>query len=153
MQDLSLHMLDIAENSLRAGAKLIRIRLRDDEAADRIELEVEDDGAGMTPEQCEAALSPFHTTRTERSVGLGLPLLAQAAREAEGDCELESKPGTGTKVRAWFQASHPDCRPLGDFMATFVTLMQAHPEVAFVLELETEAQSARLDTRELRPQG
>ena len=98
MRDLSLHILDITENSVRAGASRVEIRLADDTVADRLTLEIIDDGQGMDEEMRRHVLEPFTTSRTERPVGLGLPLLAQAAREAEGECRVESSPGKGTTV-------------------------------------------------------
>jgi signal transduction histidine kinase len=114
MQDLALHILDIVENSLAASARRVAILIVDDTRQDLLSIEIKDDGKGMDAEAKRRALDPFFTTRTTRRVGLGLPLLAQAAREAEGSFEITSRRGKGTIVKASFRRSHPDCRPVGD---------------------------------------
>ena len=106
MEDLSLHILDIVENSVKAEAREIRIVIAEDNKADRLFLEIHDNGSGMDEKMRAKALDPFFTTRTTRRVGLGLPLLAQAARESGGTLLLDSAPGKGTIVRAVFQLSH-----------------------------------------------
>jgi len=134
MEDVSLHMLDIAENALRAGAKNIFIRLSVGKREDRLVLEVTDDGEGMNDETRRRSLDPFFTTKRGRRVGLGLPLLAQAAEEAGGTLEVQSAPGKGTKVIATFGLSHIDRRPLGDIEQTLQCLKATHPEVCFRFE-------------------
>ncbi|MBN2538378.1 ATP-binding protein [candidate division WOR-3 bacterium] len=150
MEDLSLHILDVVENSVEAGATEINIRVSEDPARDRLELEIEDNGRGMDRETAARALSPFHTTRTTRRVGLGLPLLAQAAREAGGDIEISSEVGRGTKVTAWFRHGHIDRKPVGDIAATLATLVAGHPEIHFTYEHRDGESDFRLDTDEMR---
>jgi anti-sigma regulatory factor (Ser/Thr protein kinase) len=149
MEDLSLHILDIAENAVRADARLVQIRVRVEEATDTLTLEVRDDGCGMDEAMRERALSPFGTTRTERDVGLGLPLLIQAARETGGDCTVHSEPGRGTRVVATFRRSHIDCKPLGDLASSIRSLAMGNPGVDFVLELDENDEVQRFDTRSL----
>jgi len=134
MEDVSLHILDIVENALRAGAKHIVIRLAQRKQADRLVLEVIDDGKGMDEETKRRSLDPFFTTKQGRRVGLGLPFLAQAAEEAGGTLEVESAPGQGTRVIATFGLSHIDRRPLGDIKQTLHCLEATHPEVCFRFE-------------------
>jgi anti-sigma regulatory factor (Ser/Thr protein kinase) len=129
MEDLSLHILDIAENSVEAQAKKIYIRLEENRRQDRLTLEIADDGQGMDKEFLTRALDPFVTTKKARRVGLGLPLLAEAAKAAGGTFVLRSRPGRGTKVRAMFQLSHIDLKPLGDIAQTLTTLIASHPEI------------------------
>jgi hypothetical protein len=150
VEDLSLHILDVAENGLKAGARHIWIRIKEDLGADMLELEVEDDGTGMDAEMAARALDPFVTTRTTRRVGLGLPLLREAAMMAGGDLELDSQPGRGTRVRATFQHSHIDRKPLGDMGATLVGILLGGPQVDVVYEHTRGGKSFCLDTRELR---
>jgi signal transduction histidine kinase len=139
MEDVSLHILDIVENALRAGAKHIVIRLAQRKQADRLVLEVIDDGKGMNEETKRRSLDPFFTTKPGRRVGLGLPLLAQAAEEAGGTLEVESAPGQGTRVIATFGLSHIDRKPLGDINRTLYCLEATHPEVCFRFEtVETD---------------
>ena len=139
MEDVSLHILDIVENALRAEAKHIVIRLAQRKQGDRLVLEVTDDGKGMDEETKRQSLDPFFTTKQGRRVGLGLPLLAQAAEEAGGTLEVESAPGQGTRVIATFGLSHIDRRPLGDINKTLYCLEATHPEVCFRFEtIETD---------------
>ncbi|HXF06172.1 MAG TPA: ATP-binding protein [Blastocatellia bacterium] len=134
MEDLSLHILDIVENALRAGARNVTIRLTQSTKEDRLILEVIDDGKGMDEETLSRSLDPFFTTKTGRRIGLGLPFLAQAAEEAEGKLSIESTPGRGTKVTATFRLSHIDRKPLGDIEETIRCLRATHPEVCFRFE-------------------
>ena len=134
MEDYSLHLLDVAENALAAGASSIEIRIFEEPKEDTMRIEIEDNGCGMDEATAKQALDPFYTTKTKKRVGLGLPLLAQAAREAGGDIEIQTALGKGTMIRATFQLSHPDLRPMGDMLETMATLACAHPEVQFSFE-------------------
>jgi signal transduction histidine kinase len=129
MQDLSLHVLDVAENSIAAGARRIDITLEEKTGEDLFVLSIRDDGKGMDEEMAARALDPFFTTKKGKRVGLGLPMLGQAAREAGGTIEVISRKGKGTTVRATFRASHPDCRPLGDMRATVDALRAGRPDL------------------------
>jgi signal transduction histidine kinase len=148
MEDLSLHILDIAENSISGSAKRIEIRVDEDPAKDLLTIEITDDGKGMNEQTLQKALDPFFTTKTTRKVGLGLALLAQATRESEGTIELNSKPGEGTTVKATFRTSHPDCKPMGDIYQTLRTLIAGHPEIDFLFEHKTNGSVYHFDTRE-----
>jgi len=150
MEDLSLHILDVAENSLRSEAKLIEILVVEDVERDLVTLQIRDNGRGMDPEKCAQAADPFFTTKPGRRVGLGLALLAQAAKEAGGQFHISSLPGAGTTVRATFRRSHPDRKPLGDISATLQALVVANPGVDFVCEQRRGAEISRFDTREIR---
>ncbi len=129
MEDLSLHILDIVENCIRAGAKNIEIRINEDLKKDLLEIKIQDDGRGMDQTTIEKAADPFFTTKSVRKVGLGLSLIKQAARKAGGELYLSSKPGKGTEVKATFQHSHIDRQPLGDMAKTLVILIISNPEV------------------------
>jgi signal transduction histidine kinase len=148
MEDLSLHILDIAENSISGSAKRIEIRIEEDPGSDMLTIEIKDDGKGMDEQTLQKALDPFFTTRTTRRVGLGLPLLAQAARQTDGKIELDSKPGHGTTVKATFSLSHLDRQPMGDIQETIRTLVAGHPEIDFLYEHKTNDSIYRFDTRE-----
>jgi signal transduction histidine kinase len=134
MEDMSLHVLDVAENALTAGAQCIEIRIFEKQSEDLLRIEIEDNGNGMDEGMISRALDPFYTTKDSKRVGLGLPLLAQAAREAGGAIEIQSEPGKGTLISATFQLSHPDLKPLGNMLETLATLACSHPEVRFVFE-------------------
>jgi signal transduction histidine kinase len=148
MEDLSLHILDIAENSIASSARRIEIRIEEDPGSDLLAIEIKDDGKGMDEQTLQKALDPFFTTRTTRRVGLGLPLLAQAARQTDGKIELASKPGQGTTIKATFSLSHLDRQPLGDIQETIRTLVAGHPEIDFLYEYKTNDSIYHFDTRE-----
>jgi len=139
MQDLSLHILDVVENSIAASANWIKISIVEDTLRDLLSLEIADNGKGMDRETQQKALNPFFTTRTTRRVGLGLPLLAQAARESNGSFELDSQPGRGTTVRAVFRLSHPDRKPLGDIAETLLTILSGRPELDLKFEYKRDS--------------
>ena len=149
MKDLSLHLLDIVENSIRAEAKRVEISVEEDEEKDMLTLRIEDDGKGMAAEALRQATDPFFSTKPGRRVGLGLALLAQATREAQGAFEISSAPETGTKIVATFHYSHLDRKPLGDIPATLETLMVGHPGVDFLYEHRRGDRTLRIDTREV----
>lgn len=134
MEDLSLHVLDVAENALAAGADRIEIRIVEELKEDTLTVEIVDNGRGMDAEMVSRALDPFYSSKPGKRVGLGLPLLAQAAREAGGEMAVQAEPGKGTLVRSTFRLSHPDLKPLGDMLQTMATLACAHPRVQFVFE-------------------
>jgi anti-sigma regulatory factor (Ser/Thr protein kinase) len=150
MEDLSLHILDIAENSINAGAHNIEISVLEDTSQDMLRIEITDDGKGMEPAVAEQIADPFYTTRTTRRVGLGLPLFNEAAKATNGLMTVQSTPGKGTKVSATFQRSHIDQKPLGDIAATIVVLVAGNPDVNFVYRRQRDDQSFTLDTAELK---
>jgi signal transduction histidine kinase len=148
MEDLSLHILDIAENSIAAAAKRIEITIDEDTEKDLLTIEIKDDGKGMDQETAKKALDPFFTTRKTRRVGLGLSFLAQAAEESGGRMELKSAPDEGTTTKATFRLSHPDCKPMGDINQTISTLVISHPEISFIYEYRKDKSVFRFDSRE-----
>lgn len=155
MKELSLNILDIAENSVKARASLTQILLS--ETANTLTLTIADDGCGMDAETVRRVTDPFYTTRTTRSVGLGLPLLKLEAEMTDGTLDVVSRheaefpDNHGTTVTAVFHTDHIDCPPLGDVVATMTTLIQGHPDTDFLFRHEREGrESVELDTRELR---
>ena len=150
MKELSLNLLDIVENSTRAGASLVNIQVIEEPEADRLILSVEDDGCGMSPELLAAVQDPFTTTRTTRKVGLGIPFLKEGAEMTGGSLELWSREGEGTKISATYGYSHIDRPPLGDLAETVATLVQCHDQTDFCYTHRYRNQSFTLDTRELR---
>ena len=128
MTEISLNVLDVAENSTRAGAKLVTITVAADFNADRLTIIIEDDGCGMSEEQIERVTDPFFTSRTTRKVGLGVPFFKYAAESTGGSFTIESQVGIGTTVTAVFVLSHIDRMPLGDISSTIHTLIVYHPE-------------------------
>lgn len=152
MQDLSLHILDIAENSINADAKTIEIEVIEDLEKDVLIIEITDDGKGMDRAFAEKATDPFVTTRTERRVGLGLSLFAEAARMSNGELTIHSNPQGGTKVRATFQHSHIDRKPLGDLSQTILTLVVGNPEIDLIYVHKKNKHKYCLDTRTIKAQ-
>lgn len=150
MEELSLHILDLVENSLAAGAKLVRVEIAEDVQKDTLTVKVTDDGHGMSPDMAAKAVDPFVTTRTTRRVGLGLSLLKANARACQGGLKLTSAPGGGTKVDAWFRLSHIDRQPLGDWPRTLTGLILTQPGVDFFYLHKVGDDEFELDTRELR---
>jgi K+-sensing histidine kinase KdpD len=148
MEDISLHILDIAENSISSSAKRIEIRIDENPAKNVLTIEIKDDGKGMDEQAVQRALDPFFTTKPTRKVGLGLSLLAQAARECGGTMELDSRPGRGTTVRAAFRTSHPDCKPVGNIYETIRTLVASHLDIDFLFEHRKNGSVYHFDTRE-----
>lgn len=150
MPEISLNILDVAENSTRAGAKLVTVIVEADTESDRLTVSIGDDGCGMTPEQVSQVTDPFYTSRTTRKVGLGVPFFKMAAESAGGSFEIRSTPGVGTEVKAVFVLSHIDRMPLGDISATVHTLIVYHPGTDFVYTYRYNGNSFTLDTRKFR---
>lgn len=155
MREIALHLLDIAENSVAAASKNISIHVQEDLFHDRLMASVVDDGRGMSAETVEKVQDPFYTTRTTRTVGLGIPLLKLAAEQAEGSFSLQSEPGSGTWVEAEFRHSHIDRMPLGDLSTTFLTLLIAHPEIDWIFlyratDKNKQSREFLLDSAELK---
>jgi len=150
MLELSLHILDIVENSTRACAKNVHILIIEDTHKDTLFLEIKDDGSGMSKDVLQKVLDPFYTTKTVRNVGLGLPMLAQASERTEGYFIIESKGGEGTRIQAEFKLSHIDRQPLGDIASTLVTLIAGNPEVDFIYRHQHNDREYVLDTRDVK---
>ena len=150
MKELSLNILDITENSVKAGATLTEISIA--ETADKLTISIKDDGCGMSEETVKAVIDPFYTTRTTRKVGMGVPLFKMAAEQTGGRLEIVSDTGKshGTTVTAYFNKGHLDFTPLGDVISTVTTLIQGHPDTDFLFTHLIGDKEIRLDTRELR---
>lgn len=132
MRELSLHLLDIAENSITANASDIHILVAEDLRTNRLVLSVEDNGKGMSAEMVAQVTDPFVTTRTTRKVGLGIPLLKAAAEACNGNFKIESTLGKGTCLRVEFQHDHIDRMPLGDLSGTLLTMFITNPNIHWV---------------------
>lgn len=150
MRELSLNVLDIAQNSISAGAHRTRILIREDPARRLLKIRVEDDGCGMTPEQVKQVCDPFYTSRTTRKVGLGIPLFKMAAEMTGGSFRIDSVRGAGTAVDAEFCTDHLDMTPLGDINGTIVLLIRCNPELDFEFRRSYADRELSLDTALLR---
>ena len=151
MKEISLNILDIAENSVKAGATLTEIYV--DEIGDELTLTIKDDGCGMDEETVKSVTDPFYTTRKTRKVGLGIPLLKLACEQTGGSLLITSSTDAmyhGTTVKAVFLKNHIDFTPLGDVTSSIVTLIQGHPDTDFLFRHRNEIGEVELDTRELR---
>ena len=150
MLELSLHILDVVENSTRAGANNVDITLIENTYNDTLFLEIKDNGSGMSEDVLKKAMDPFFTTKTVRDVGLGLPMLAQAAERTDGKFIIESKGGEGTRVAVEFKLSHIDRQPLGDIASTLVTLIAGNTDVDFIYRHKHNDREYILDTRDVK---
>ncbi len=141
-----MHILDIAENSIRAGANKIAIKIQEDEGNDLLIICIKDNGEGMDGDTLKRILDPFFTTKTGKRVGLGLALLSQASDQAGGKLTVDSKKGLGTKITAVFKQSHPDMKPMGDMLETMAVLITGHPEIRFIYEHKRGNETHRFDS-------
>lgn len=152
MKELSLHILDVAKNSVKAGATLTEISVVTDNDG-IMTVKIRDNGCGMTDEVLARVTDPFYTTRTTRKVGLGLPLFRMAAEQTGGGLSIVSsteKGNSGTEVTVTFDTKSIDCMPMGDIISTVCILVAGSPDIDFVFTDETEQRKVSLDTRELR---
>ena len=150
LPEISLNILDIANNSIRAGADLVIIDVRISKKRDRLSISITDNGCGMTDEQVTKVGDPFFTTRNTRDVGLGIPFLKQAAEITGGSMFIESIPDKSTIIKASFGLSHIDRMPLGDICSTIYTLILANPAIDFLYHYEFDGKGYQLDTRSLK---
>lgn len=150
MQELSLNILDIVQNSIRAGASLVEIAVDKQTADNRMTITIRDDGCGMTEEQVKRVENPFFTTRTTRPVGLGVPLFKMSAEMTGGSFAITSRVGKGTTVCAVYVLDHIDLMPLGDMASTMATLISVNADMDFVYTYTVDGHSFCLDTREVK---
>ena len=151
MKEIALHLLDIVQNSVRAGASHVDIRFL--LGADGVlEMGMKDDGCGMSAELLDRVRSPFTTTRTTRKVGLGIPLLMQNAMQTGGRVDIQSKEGEGTDIAAFFVTGSIDCLPLGDLASTMASIIMGSPDKPeFALRCVSPAGEMSFSTETIRP--
>ncbi len=150
MKDLSLHILDIAQNSISAGASNIGISIDESLAANTMAIEVTDNGRGMPAEVLERVTDPYFTSRNTRKVGLGIPLFKQNAEATGGSLQIDSEEGRGTMLKATFVHNHLDRPPLGDMAGVMVLLAGANPEIRFVYTHRVDNEEYVFDTEEVK---
>jgi len=150
MLELSLHILDLVQNSLTAGATRVEIRIEESLQEDRLAIEIQDNGKGIPKEMVSRVTNPFVTSRTTRPVGLGLSLFKEAAERCGGGMEVHSEVGRGTRVVVRFQLDHFDRAPLGNIGETMGVLITGNPQVDFVFEHRVEGKAYRLETPEMK---
>ncbi|MCE5257595.1 MAG: ATP-binding protein [Chloroflexi bacterium] len=150
MRELSLHILDILQNSLEAGAQHLVLEINESSGANRLIIRVQDDGRGMDRQTLERVTDPFFTTRKTRQVGLGITLLKAAAERCNGALEIASKPGSGTTVTAAFQLDHIDRAPLGDIKSTILSVILANQQADLHYVHQVNGRRFEMDTAEIR---
>lgn len=150
MKEIAFHILDIAENGIRAGAGNIAITIVEEGNPATLKIRVEDDGKGMGDKELSRVGDPFYTSRNTRRVGLGVPLLKQHAEMACGGVKIHSKQGEGTKVEATFLKDHLDRQPLGDLEGCWMLLATSNPRIEWELQMETPLGSFNISTLEIR---
>ena len=146
MEDLSLHILDIAQNSIAAEANRIEITVIEDIPKDLLSIEITDNGTGLDPETVSRITDPFYTTRKTRDVGLGLALFNEAAKSSNGNLTIQSQKGKGTKVKATFQISNIDRRPMGNIGETLLVLIIGNPQTSFSFSYQKNSKKFSFDT-------
>jgi anti-sigma regulatory factor (Ser/Thr protein kinase) len=149
MNNLSMHIMDILQNSTRAGAKDITLEVIEDKAKDQLIIRFIDNGCGMDKETVERVINPFFTTRTTRKVGLGLPLLKQNTERTGGSLTIDSEKGKGTTVTAIFGLTNIDTPPMGDLAGTVVLTVSAYPNIHFIFHYQREDVDYIFDTDEI----
>ena len=152
MRELSLHVLDILQNSIAAGATRIVTTVVADEQANKLVIRITDNGKGMSPEFLAKITDPFVTTRTTRKVGLGIPMLAAATEASGGGLRIDSELGRGTTVEATFELNHIDRAPFGDIASTMITTIIANPSISFRYEQRLRDREFTFDTDEVKSQ-
>ncbi|MDI6860586.1 MAG: ATP-binding protein [Caldisericia bacterium] len=150
MDELSLHILDIVQNSISAKATLIEVKLIDDSKNDKIEIEIFDNGVGMDEEEIKKVQDPFYTTKNFKKVGLGIPLLKQMALSCNGEFKIESKKGEFTRVYASFKKSHPDVPPIGNLKDTILTIILSSNNFDIKFHYRKDNKFFELDTKEIK---
>jgi len=148
-----MHILDLVENSTRAGARNVSIEIVEDGATGQMTISIKDDGKGMSPEEVSAALDPFYTTKGVRKVGLGLSMMKALAERCDGSFEVASKPGEGTAIRAMMLLNHIDRPPMGDLNETLTALISGNPEVDFDVRYVVDGEAEEFSTRGGLPEG
>ena len=150
MHELSLHILDIAENGIAAGADLICISIMEDRKNNWLRMTITDNGRGISDKMLEKVMDPFFTTKKTRRVGLGFSLLSEASKRCGGEFKITSGEGKGTKVSVSFRLDHIDLAPMGDIVGTITGLIMGNPEVDFVYNHKVDDKTFHMDTRDIR---
>ena len=144
-----MHIMDILQNSTRAGATEVTLEVLEDAAADTLTIRFIDNGCGMDAETVQKVINPFFTTRTTRKVGLGLPLLKQNTEQTGGSLDIQSEKGKGTTVTAVFGRTHLDRPPMGDLAGTVVLTASAYPDIRFIFHYQNGDTDYVFDTDEV----
>ncbi len=150
MEELSLHIMDVLQNSLGAGAKRIDLEIEEDPGKDMLVIRVKDDGKGMTQEELKRVQDPFYTTKRKIGVGLGIPMFKWVAEHCDGNFRMESQPGKGTLLEARMRLSHIDRPPMGNLVDTLLGMVVSCPQVRFVIKYKSRKGEFAFDTQEVK---
>ncbi len=150
MKDLALHILDILQNSVSAGATLVELDIDEIPAENKYLVTFTDNGKGMDALMVQQVTDPFFTTRTTRKVGLGLPLLKHNAERTGGFMAIQSQTGKGTRVEVEFGFKHIDRLPAGDIAGVMALTVSSYPEIDFIYKHNTPGGSYMFDTTEIK---
>lgn len=150
MEEISLHILDLAQNSVSAKATCVEVGLWVEPNKDKCKIMIKDNGIGMSESTLKQVEDPFYTTRTTRKVGMGIPLFKALAEACDGELSIESTIGEGTTVTITMTLSHIDRPPMGGLADSMTTLIMCNTETEFILECEVENRSFRMDTVEIK---
>ncbi len=150
MRELSLNILDIAQNSIVAGASLTEIVVKEDTVKKELLIGIYDNGKGMTQEQVNNVQDPFYTTRTTRKVGMGIPLFKMAAEQTGGSFKITSQVGVGTRVEAVFKTDSIDFTPLGDMGATISTIVSMNEDKDFIYIRSVDGKEFKFSSVEVK---
>lgn len=150
MKDLSLHILDIVQNSTRAQASLVEIEVDENVATNQLSILIKDNGTGMPPEMVEQVTDPFVTSRTTRKVGMGIPLFKQSAEQSGGHLSIFSELGVGTTLVATFRLDNIDTPPLGDLAGVIAMTASGNPSINFIFSYKYNNLLYEFDTREVK---
>ncbi|MBP2645923.1 MAG: putative system histidine kinase [Firmicutes bacterium] len=149
MRELALHILDLVQNSIEAGASRVQLEIVEDVDSDTLLIRVTDNGRGMDAETRKKVTDPFVTSRTTRRVGLGLPLIDMSTKQCDGYLTIESEPGQGTTIEAVYRYSHLDRPPLGNIIETIKTLIIANPALDFIYRHTVNNNEFALSTQQI----
>lgn len=149
MREISLHILDILQNSVAAGATLIQLDVIQHNSKDLLEVVIQDNGCGINAEMLPTVLDPFSTTRTTRKVGMGLSMFKLSAMQTGGDLHITSQPGNGTCVRVRCHPSHIDCPPMGDLAGTVQLQAIGSPQIRLIFTFQGDHGTFEMDTKQI----
>jgi hypothetical protein len=150
MHEISLNVLDIVQNSIKANANLIEITIEKDTFKNQLYIGINDNGCGMDKQMLNKIIDPFFTTRTTRKVGLGVPFFKMSAELTGGDFKILSKLGVGTKIQAVYNYNHIDMMPIGNITQTITTLIQLNPDIDFIYKYIVNKKEFILNTIEIK---
>jgi hypothetical protein len=150
LKEISLHILDIAENSVSAGATEIQVSVAENIKKDELAINIKDNGCGMDAEKLKRITDPFVTSRTTRKVGLGIPFFKAAAEACEGSFAIFSEVGKGTEISVSFRHSHIDRMPLGDIKGTFLDLLIGYPKIRWLFRYDYDENAFEIDSQPIK---